>query len=526
MHSDETTSAEGSYWLATTPGGTSHPPAAEGTSAEVAVVGGGIAGVTTALLLARAGIDVVVLEASAIGSGVTGCTTAKVSSAHGSCYAPLASRIGPDVARAYGVANENALSWMRDLVAGESLECDWRDRDAWTYTTDPDRAEEIEAEAAASIEAGLPARFAPRAPLPFDTAGAVHVTGQADVHARRYVLALADLARDAGARLHESTRVTGVRTGSPCRIETERGEVRADRVVIATHFPILDRGLYFARLSAERSYCVAARVAGEVPEDMLFAIDTPSRSLRTAPLDDGGTLLIAGGEGHEAGKDPDSGRRYRALWEWTREHFEVEPRAAYRWSAQDSTAPDGLPYAGPLHPRSSRLFVITGLRKWGFTNGTACAHVVADLLLGREGPTADLFDPSRLHIRASAGALVKENASVGWRFVRDRVANRGGGNAESLASGDGGVVRLADGKRAAAYRDGEGHLHAVSPTCTHLGCEVRFNPAEASWDCPCHGSRFDVDGKVLEGPAVHPLAPIEVPAPDEDARAATPRTEG
>jgi glycine/D-amino acid oxidase-like deaminating enzyme/nitrite reductase/ring-hydroxylating ferredoxin subunit len=525
MHRDETTTAEGSYWLATTPAEATHPPAPDGTTAEVAVVGGGIAGVTTALLLARAGVDVVVLEARTVGSGVTGCTTAKVTSAHGSCYAPLASRIGADVARAYGTANETALAWMRDLVAAESIDCDWRERDAWTYTTDPSRTDEIEAEATASIEAGLPARFAPRAPLPFDTAGAVHVTGQADVHARRYVLGLAALAEKAGARLHENTRVTGVRTGSPCRVQTEHGEVHAERVVIATHFPILDRGLYFARLSAERSYCVAARVTGDVPEDMLFAIDTPSRSLRTAPLDDGGTLLIVGGEGHEAGKDPESDERYRDLWDWMREHFEVEPRVAYRWSSQDSTAVDGLPYAGPLHPRSDRLFVIAGLRKWGFTNGTACAHTVADLIQGRDTAAADLFDPARIHVRASVGALVKENASVGWRFVRDRVANRSGGDASSLSRGDGGVVRLSDGTRAAAYRDGDGGLHAVSPTCTHLGCEVRFNPAEASWDCPCHGSRFGVDGGVLEGPAVRALAPIEVPSQDADAPRA-PASEG
>ncbi len=519
MREPQTTSADGSYWLATTPDAPSHPPLEPGVSAEVAVLGGGIAGVTTALLLARAGLDVVLVEARTIGSGVSGTTTAKVSSAHGSCYHGLTSRISAEAAHGYGTANERALTWMRDLVAAEALDCDWEERDAWTYTTDPARADDIAKEASAAAAAGLPATLRDAAPLPFATAAAVQVTGQAQCHARKYLLGLTDLAVQAGARIFEETRVTGVSSGSPCRVATERGDLHAERVVVATHYPILDRGLYFARLSTERSYCVAARVNGPVPPDMYFAVDTPSRSLRTAPLADGGRLLIAGGDGHETGKDPDAGVHYRNLWEWAREHFDVEPHAEYRWSAQDSTAIDGLPYAGPLHPGTDKLYVITGLRKWGFTNGTVGAQVVADAITGKENATAALLDPKRVHLRASIGALVKENASVAKHFVGDRIANRGNGDASSLGRGEGAVVAVAGGRRAATYRDGDGALHAVAPTCTHLGCEVRFNPAERSWDCPCHGSRFDVDGNVLEGPAVKPLARVDVPVEPQEGTA-------
>jgi len=324
-------------------------------------------------------------------------------------------------------------------------------------------------------------------------------------HARRYAARVAALAEKAGARIHEHTRVTSVKSGSPCTVRTDAGDLQADRIVVATHYPILDRGLFFARLSIQRSYCVAARAEGPVPDGMFFSIDSPSRSLRTTPLDDGGTLLIAGGESHVPGQESDTGRHYRALWDWARQNFEVRPRAEYRWSAQDPIAPDGLPYAGQLHPGTDRLFVITALRKWGFTNGTAAAHVVAARLLGSEHEHSGLFDPARLHIRASVGTLAKENLQVAKDFVGTRIANlRGPKDASELAPGEGGIVSVG-GKRSAAYRDGDGELHAVSPTCTHLGCEVRFNAAERSWDCPCHGSRFDVDGNVLEGPAVHPL---------------------
>ncbi len=504
-----TTSSTGSYWLATTPAEPTRPPLAGGEHADVVVIGGGLAGVTTTLLLARAGIDVMLLEADRIGTGVSGTTTAKVSSAHGECYGPLTSRIGADTARAYGQANEHALRWMRDLVRGEDLDCDWNERDAWIYTTDADRTGTIEEEARTAAASGLDARRDDAVPLPFAVAAGLRVGGQAECHARRYVLGLADLAERSGARIRERTRVTGVGVTSPYAITTEAGDMTASRVVVATHYPILDRGIFFARMSVMRSYCVAARLEGDAPEGMHLSIDQPSRSVRTAPLDDGGTLLIVGGESHEPGTDPDSGRRYRALWEWAREHFPVEPHATYRWSAQDAVAADGLPYAGPIHPGTDGVHVITGLRKWGFTNGTAAAHVVAARLTGQEAEFGPLMDPSRMHVRASAAKLVKENAQVARHFVGDRVGSRiRPRSADDLGLGEGGIV-VVDGRRSAAYRDGDGELHALTTTCTHLGCEVRFNPAERSWDCPCHGSRFAVDGSVLEGPAVHPMKPLD-----------------
>ncbi|HEX6389529.1 MAG TPA: FAD-dependent oxidoreductase [Solirubrobacteraceae bacterium] len=500
----ETTTARGSYWLLSTADAPGHPTLPAGQRCDVAVLGAGLTGVTTALLLARAGASVIVLEAATVGSGVTGATTAKVTSLHGMAYAELTSKLGREKARVYGEANERALAWMRDLVASEGIACDWRERTAWTYTVDPQRADEIADEARAAAEAGLPVNLAPIAPLPFQTAAAVHAENQAECHARRYVLGVAELAQRAGARFFEHTRATNVKEGHPCVVETEHGDLEADRVVVATHYPILDRGVYFARLEAERSYCIAARATGEVPEGMFYGIDAPTRSLRTTPLDDGGTLLIAGGEGHTTGVNGDAGRHYRALWEWAREHFAVEPQAAYRWSAQDPSAPEGVPYAGPLHMRDDFVWVITGLRKWGFTNGTAAAHVVAARMLRQDDPAAELFDTARMNVRASLKPLIVHNAEVAKHFIAGKLTSHDATKAAEIEPGNAAILSC-EGKHVAVYRDGDGELHVVSSTCTHMGCELTFNAAETSWDCPCHGSRFGVDGEVLEGPAVTPL---------------------
>jgi nitrite reductase/ring-hydroxylating ferredoxin subunit len=308
--------------------------------------------------------------------------------------------------------------------------------------------------------------------------------------------------------------------GGPFLVRTERGDVRAQQVVLATHYPILDRSLFFARVHVTREYVVAARLEGPAPQGMFYAAESPSRSLRTTPLPDGGELLLVGGEGHATGRGA-TGDRFGTLERWMREHFRVGAET-WRWSAQDPTAHDKLPFAGrmPMGGRG-RMWVVTGLRKWGFANGTSAAHVVAEGVRGRPHDLAGLVDPRRLRPKAAAFSFARENASVGTRFVAGRLTSLRPKTADELAPGEGAICRV-EGHKAAAYRDAQGVLHAVSPICTHMGCEVRFNADERSWDCPCHASRFDVDGEVLEGPATRPLAPLETEADVEGGRIAEP----
>jgi glycine/D-amino acid oxidase-like deaminating enzyme/nitrite reductase/ring-hydroxylating ferredoxin subunit len=491
-----------SIWVDTGPSPSALPALDGDVRAHVAVIGGGIVGITTALLLKEAGVDVVLLEAERLACGVSGYTTAKVSSQHGLIYARLRSAFGPETARLYGQANEAALAWIADRVAAQGIDCDFRRRDSYAYVTSNAHRERVEHEAKAAVEAGLPASLVETTPLPYPVAGAVRFERQAEFHVRAYLLALAEQVPGEGAHVFEHARAVQVDGSGPCAIKTAGGVVRADRVVVATHYPFLDRSLAFARVHPQRSYAIACRIEGIPPSGMHISGDGPTRSIRAVPLGEE-ELLLVGGEGHKTGSSDATEERYRRLERFAREHWDVTS-VAYCWSAQDGITVDTLPYVGRLTPRSDRILMATGFAKWGMTGGTAAALLLTDLLLGRENPWAALFDPNRLTPRASAKRLVRENAEAAVRFLGDRLTHRGARPIEDLRPGEGAIVRH-DGETVAAYRDAHGTLTAVSPTCTHLGCHVKWNDAERSWDCPCHGSRFAPDGEVLEGPAVHRL---------------------
>jgi glycine/D-amino acid oxidase-like deaminating enzyme/nitrite reductase/ring-hydroxylating ferredoxin subunit len=490
-----------SVWMDTAPH-TTYAPLDAPLTVDVCVVGGGILGLLAADLLKRAGRTVALLEADRVATGVTGYTTAKITALHGLIYDQVRSRFGEEGARHYAEANDAGLSLIADRVAEDGIECDFRRRPALTYAEDEGDLDALRKEVDAARAAGLAAELVRDVDLPWEVAGAVRLGDQAEFHPRRFLLAVADSLSGGGSHVFERTRVTAVDDGDPCRVGTDGGaEVTAGAVVIATHYPTLDRGLFFARLAAERSYALGIRARGRTPQGMFLSTESPSHSVRATPYD-GGELLIVGGESHKTGTS-DPVERYAALEAWARERFDVAS-VEYRWSAQDAMPVDGIPYVGKLSPIARRVWTASGFKKWGITNGAAAAIMLSDAILERENPWAATFDSNRFKPAASTPALLKEGLSVGAHFFGDRLAPPDARSLDQLAPGTGGIVKI-DGDRVAAFRDDDGVVHAVSPICTHLYCQVAFNAAERSWDCPCHGSRFATDGTVIQGPAVSPL---------------------
>lgn len=468
---------------------------------DVAVVGGGITGLTTALMLVESGRSVCLVDQARITTGTSGHTTAKVTSLHHLIYAKLRARRGLDGARTYGAAMEAAKEKVAELAEG--IDCDLRRRPAYVYATRPGERTLLEVETRAALAAGMPASLQDDPPLPFATTGAMRFDDQVEFHPVKYLLGLADRIVSAGGAIYENTRATAVtEEDDHCMVTTERGTIRAGHVVVGTLMPFLDRGLHFARAHASRSYVVTARVASGQPDGMLQAVAAPKHSLRSVPYD-GTELLLALGESHHAGSSKATPERYAKVAEFVQRHWDVQS-FEHRWSSQDYISDDSVPYIGPVNWRSKRVHIATGYTKWGLTGGTLAGMLINDAIAGRDNPWADTFSSTRIKPLGEGPRFMLENGRVGLRMVGDRVLHRAGRQLEDLAPGEGGLVSK-DGQKVAGFRDREGVLHAVSATCTHLGCQVAWNAAEESWDCPCHASRFTVDGEILNGPATRPL---------------------
>jgi glycine/D-amino acid oxidase-like deaminating enzyme len=445
------------------------PPLRGDTACDVCVVGAGIAGLTAALALARDGARVTVLEAGRVGGGVTGHTTAKLQSLHTLVYDELTSKHGPDAAATYATAQQDAIALVRRLVEELGIDCDARTRTAYVYVTDPTEASSIAKETEAARASGLPVRTAgPDIGLPYSITAAVALDEQLELHPRKYLLGLAAAIESLGGTIHERTPVTRLSERGGPVVHAGDLKVKADTVVVASHMPIFDRGMWWTRLTAKRSYLIALRGATTQPDGMFISADSPTRSVRLAPHD-GEELLLVGGEGHTAGEDGDeTPDRYAALIAFAREHFGTDD-VTHRWSSQDLSPADGLPYAGPLTPVSSNVHIVAGFRKWGMTAGTAAAVALSDRLAGRENAFGDLCNAWRVTPLASARSVLAEGLKDARHFVGDHLR------------------------------------HRDAPTCTHLGCKVLWNVAEETWDCPCHASRFAEDGTVIQGPATKPL---------------------
>jgi glycine/D-amino acid oxidase-like deaminating enzyme/nitrite reductase/ring-hydroxylating ferredoxin subunit len=491
--------ASRSLWIADT----RYPPfpALKGDLAvDVAVVGAGITGLTAATLLKAAGKTVAVVEAQRVAEGVTGHTTAHLTEVVDVKFDTLIKNFGEEGARLAVSAARASLERIAAFVEERGIECGFRRQQGYYYTEHADRVEDVRTEYEAARRLGLPATFTEDVPLPFAVAAGMRLEDQARFHVRRYLLPLLQAIPGGGSHVFEGTRVVDVHDGEPCRLEAETGTITARDVVVATHVP-LNKVFIQTKLAHYRSYVLACRIEGPVPDGLFWDDEDPYHYIRPQERSEG-TLLIVGGEDHKTGQEDDTEARFQALLEYARERFDVRS-VAYRWSAQVAEPVDGLAFIG-RNSLSSHVYVGTGYSGTGMTFGTLAAMISSDLILGRDNPWARLFDATRVKPVAGAGEYVRENVDFPKHLVGDRLKAAEGDSFADLGRGEGGLLEVG-GKKVAAYRDGSGAVHALDPVCTHLGCLVQFNDAEKSWDCPCHGSRFDTRGEVINGPAVKPL---------------------
>ncbi|WP_230127739.1 FAD-dependent oxidoreductase [Bacillus sp. CECT 9360] len=475
---------------------------------DVAIVGAGITGITAAYLLAKEGLNIVLIDSGEILNGTTAHTTAKVTAQHGLIYDQLIKDIGEEKAKLYYEANKEAMEFVIETVKDLKIDCDLTYEDAYVYAATEEYVNKIQDEIKAYQKIGIPGEYTETIPFSIPCKAAVVMKEQVQFHPLKYLTALIPQITEAGGKIFEHTTAMKVEDGDTPKILTRNGQTISCKYVIsASHFPFNDEmGLYFARMHAERSYVLGIKAEQEYPGGMYISADSPSRSLRYTQID-GEKLILVGGEGHKTGQGISTFEHYAALKAFSEEVFSIK-EIPYRWSAQDIITMDKVPYVGPATENHPNVFIATGYAKWGMTNSTAAANLLKDLIIKKKNRYEELYTPSRFHPKPGVKNLIKDNADVAKHLIQGKFAMVHKGP-DDLGKDEAAIVKI-NGSKAGCYRDKDGQLHAVDSTCTHMGCEVEWNSGERTWDCPCHASRFSISGEVLEGPAVEPLKKVDL----------------
>jgi len=482
-----------------------HAPLGGNARADVCVVGAGIAGMTTAYLLSQKGFTVIVLDDGPVGGGMTQRTTGHLVNAMDDRWYEVEKLHGLDGARLAAQSHTGAIDAIEGIARREAIDCDLVRLDGYLFVSPRGDQAKIDDELAAARRVGIDGvELAPRAPIDgFDTGRCIRFPKQGQIHPLKYLAGLARaIERDRGS-IHCGTHAEEVRDGRhPCVLTREGYRVDCDAVVVATNTPINDRVMIHTKQAPYITYVIAARVPrGTVALALLWDTADPYHYVRIIPGHDGnGDVLVVGGGDHKTGQAHDGLERFDALERWVRELYPMAREVLFRWSGQVMETHDHLAFIG-RNPGEDNVYIATGDSGMGLTHGTIAGLIITDLIHGAKVPWATLYDPARITLK-SAPAFTKETANMAWQYADWLTA--GEAKEEDIAPGSGAVVRRG-ARKIAVYRDPAGERHEISAVCTHLGCIVTWNDAEHTWDCKCHGSRFDALGQVLSGPAVASL---------------------
>jgi glycine/D-amino acid oxidase-like deaminating enzyme/nitrite reductase/ring-hydroxylating ferredoxin subunit len=472
------------------------------------VVGGGITGMSTALLLQEAGFRCALVEANTLCFGTTGGTTAHLNTVLDTPYTTISKNFGREGSILVAEATRQAIGLIRGNCEKYSIDAGFEEQTAYIFSQTNEQSEQLEEMRKATVEAGVNMKYTDVLPAAMPMQKAVTVDGQAKFHPTRYVLGMAHSFQALGGLIIEHCRVQGSDEADKVTVHTDQGELRCTHLIYATHIPpgisLLD-----TRCAPYRSYAIAATLKGEYPDGLIYDLDEPYHYYRTHVID-GKPYLIAGGEDHKTGHVTNTQTCFLKLESHVRKYFRVD-EVKYQWSSQYFEPTDGLPYIGHMPGEPGHRYVATGFSGNGMVYGGVAALLFRDLLLQSSSKYAKLFDPNRLKPVAGFTNFVRENADVARKWMGKILPADKLEELADLAPGESRVIKL-EGETIALHKGEEGDLKALSPTCTHMGCHVAWNSAEKTWDCPCHGARYAIDGTVVTGPADRDLQPVDLAA--------------
>jgi glycine/D-amino acid oxidase-like deaminating enzyme/nitrite reductase/ring-hydroxylating ferredoxin subunit len=475
---------------------------------DVAIVGAGITGISTAIRLQKEGKKCIVLEASNIGFGTTGGTTAHLNDFFDTTYAQAIKDFGLQNAKLLKYVGIEARNIIRNNIRQFNISCDFESKPAYLFALDEKQEKKLDDILKGASQVGHPMAQTDAIPFPFAFKKAVSIPDQGQFHPIKYIRGLAEaFIRLGGVLVEDCLCESHDETGDFVVLQSTKGSITVRSVIYATHIPPGVNILHFMN-APYRSYAIAFRLRGDChPKELGYDLTEPYHYYRTQKIN-GENLLIAGGEDHKTGHADDTGECFSKLENYVREHFDVDT-AVYSWSSQYYEPADGLPYIGVLPGSQGKIYTATGFRGNGMIFGTITSQILGDLILTGSSKYKNLFDPGRIKPVAGFANFVKEQAAVVLDFVKDKVFAEKVNSLAELSEGEAKVVKC-EGESYAVYKEKGGKLHLLKSTCPHARCEVRWNSAEISWDCPCHGSRFNVNGKMLTGPTVKNLQRIEL----------------
>ncbi|HAQ41109.1 MAG TPA: hypothetical protein DCM73_09945 [Clostridiales bacterium] len=480
----------------------------KGKKFDVLIIGAGLTGLTTAYLLKDSGCKIGIIDGTTIGYGVSGYTTAKITVQHSIIYSYLIENFSLKQAKQYLTANEEGLKLIKKIIEENNIQCDFKEQDAYVYASDDTELKQIKKELIAYKKLGIDGFYTEDVPIPNNALAAIGIKNQGQFNPLKYLYSLYNIVGNSeSCEIYENVRALNIVPHSNYHIvETDAGVIQADKVVVASHYPFDNSfGLYFLRLYQDKSYVIAARTKDKPFDGMYINIDDPIHSMRYQFSEKENLLILSGGN-HRSGEKENEEDSYEELENFLNTYFQGA-EVVSKWSTQDCMTYDKVPYIGLYSKSVNNLYVATGFKKWGMTHSAASALILRDKILTIDNDFSEVFKPSRITPDPSAKEFFSSVGSIASAFLK-RIAPVPGG-LSSVKAGKGKIINY-NGQKVGVYKNENDDYFCINPVCSHLKCSLSFNEAEKTWDCPCHGSRFDINGNILEGPAVNPLDKIHI----------------